>query len=106
MEVGHLDNEGTLQMLAVKDQPNAHLEAHQEKGAIYDVVRVDIDDPDPEFPYTLGQTALTSNDEALVRRQPGGGTRARRTSRGSRAVYERGVVYFTSTCGAATPRPA
>ena len=100
MEVGHLDNEGTLQMLAVKDQPNAHLEAHQEKGAIYDVVWVDIDDPDPEFPYTPGQTAPTSNDEALqyVGNQ-GRDQGAAHFSRLEGQVYDNGVVYFTSTQG-------
>ena len=98
MEVGHLDNEGTLQMLAVKDQPRAHLEAHQEKGAIYDVEWVDIDDPDPEFPYTpvrLPRPATTTRCSTSATR---GGSRARRVSPGSR-------VRCTTTASSTSPRP-
>ena len=50
METGYLDNEGRLQMLAIKGQPNAHLEARQPKRATYGVTWVDIDDPDPTMP--------------------------------------------------------
>ena len=50
METGYLDNEGQLQMLAIKGQPNAHLEARQPKRATYGVQWVDIDDPDPTCP--------------------------------------------------------
>ncbi|WP_404385708.1 PhoX family protein [Knoellia locipacati] len=100
MESGRLDNEGTLQMLAVKGQPNAHLEAHQPKGAVYSVEWVDIEDPDPEFPYTPGQTAPTANDTAL--QYVGGQGRALGAAGFSRLegqVYDNGVVYFTSTQG-------
>ena len=100
MRTGHLDNRGRLQMLAVKGHPNAHLEAHQEKGAVYDVKWVDIDDPAPSFPYTAGQTAPTTNDEALV--YVGDQGRAQGAAGFSRLegqIYDDGVVYFCSTQG-------
>ena len=100
MESGSLDNEGTLQMLAVKGRPNAHLEAHQPKGAVYAVEWVDIDDPDPEFPYTPGQVAPTANDTALQYVGKQGRDRgAAGFSRLEGQVYDNGVVYFTSTQG-------
>ena len=72
MTSGRLDNEGTLQMLAVKGQPKAHLEASQAKGATYSVVWVDIDDPDPTFPYTPGSgRADEERRRPRVRRRPG-----------------------------------
>lgn len=100
MELGRLDNEGSLQMLAVKGQPLAHLEASQPKGAVYSVEWVDIDDPDPTFPYTPGQTAPTSNDTALT--YVGDQGRAKGAAGFSRLegqIYDNGVVYFTSTQG-------
>ncbi|NNM47982.1 alkaline phosphatase PhoX [Knoellia koreensis] len=100
MESGHLANDGRLQMLAVKGQPNAHLEAHQPKGATYAVEWVDIDDPDPTYPYTPGQTAPTPNDTAIV--HVGDQGRAKGAAGFSRLegqVYKNGVVYFTSTQG-------
>jgi secreted PhoX family phosphatase len=102
MQTGRLDNEGRLQMLAVKGQPLAHLEAHQARGATYDVTWIDIDDPDPTFPYTPGTTAPTTNDEALQyvgrqgREDPRG---AAGFSRLEGQVYDDGVVFFTSTQG-------
>jgi uncharacterized protein len=100
MKTGHLDNEGTLQMLAVRGEPNAHLEAQQDQRATYDVEWVDIDDPDPTFAYTPGQTASTTNDQALVYvgnqgREQG----AAHFSRLEGQIYDNGVVYFTSTQG-------
>jgi secreted PhoX family phosphatase len=100
MEAGHIDNEGTLQMLAVKGVDEAHLEAHQAKGANYTVEWVDIDDPNPSFPYTPGQVAPTTNDAALTYvgnqgREKG----AAHFSRLEGAIYDNGVVYFTSTQG-------
>jgi len=100
MEVGHIDNEGTLQMLAVKGQPNAHLEAAQRQRATFDVEWVDIADPDPTFPYTPGQTAPTTNDQAIVYvgdqgREQG----AAHFSRLEGQIYDNGVIYFTSTQG-------
>ena len=66
METGRLDNDGRLQMLKVKGVDEAHLEASQAKGARYHVEWVDIDDPAPSFPYTPGQPAPTTNNDALV----------------------------------------
>ena len=100
MESGHLDNDGHLQMLAVKGQPNAHLEGHQDKGAVYDVEWVDIADPDPTFPYTPGQPAPTKNDDALVYvGDQGRALGAAGFSRLEGQIYDNGVVYFTSTQG-------
>ena len=105
MESGHLDNEGTLQMLAVKGQPNAHLEGHQRKGAVYSVEWVDIDDPDPTFPYTPGQTAPTANDTALQYvGDQGRALGAAGFSRLEGQIYDNGVVYFTSTQGGGDAR--
>jgi secreted PhoX family phosphatase len=99
-ETGSLDNEGTLQMLAVKGQPNANLAAAQRRRATYEVEWVDIDDPDPEFDYTPGQTAPTTNDHALT--YVGNQGRAKGAAYFSRLegnVYDNGVVYFASTQG-------
>ena len=95
METGYLDNEGRLQMLAVKGQPNAHLEARQGKRPPYKVVWIDIPHPDPDM------TGM-SNDEALVqvgnqgRNHPKG---AALFSRLEGQVYDSDWVYFTSTQG-------
>lgn len=100
MELGHIDNDGTLQMLAVRGEPNAHLEGAQHQQATYRVEWVDIDDPDPTFPYTPGQTAPTTNDEALT--YVGNQGRAKGAAGFSRLegqIYDNGVVYFTSTQG-------
>jgi hypothetical protein len=100
MESGRLGNRGRLQMLAVKGQPNAHLEAHHERGTTYAVRWVDIDDPAPEFPYTPGETAPTTNDAALVYvGDQGRAQGAAHISRLEGQVYDDGVVYFTSTQG-------
>ena len=99
MRSGYLDNEGTLQMLAVRGRPNAHLERHQRRGATYDVRWVDIDDPDPVFRRS-GQPVTTTNDQALV--YVGAQGRAEGAARFSRLegqVYDDHVVYFTSTQG-------
>ena len=100
MDAGRLANDGRLQMLKVKGVDNAHLEASQPKGTRYHVEWVDIDDPDPTFPYTPGQTAPTANDEAIV--YVGDQGRARGAAGFSRlegAIHDDGVVYFTSTQG-------
>lgn len=106
LDSGFLDNDGTLEMLAVKGRPNAHLEANQERGATYEVVWVPIADPDPTFPYTPGETAPTTNDEVIVHvgeqgRQQG----AALFSRCEGQVYHDGVVYFTATQGGGAPEP-
>jgi uncharacterized protein len=100
METGSLDNDGRLQMLAVAGQPNLDLAVDQPDGATYDVEWVDIEDPAPTFPYTPGETAPTSNNEALV--YVGDQGRAQGAAYFSRlegSAYEDGVVYFTSTQG-------
>jgi secreted PhoX family phosphatase len=100
MKTGRLDNRGRLQMLAVKGRPNIHLEARQRVRATYDVKWVDIENPNPTFPYTPGRPARTSNDAALV--AVGDQGRARGAALFSRLegqVYDKNVVYFTSTQG-------
>ncbi len=104
MRRGHLDNDGVLEMLAVKNKPNQHLEGRQQRGRTYKVEWVRIDEPDPEFPYTPGQTAPTANDDAIV--FVGNQGRARGAAYFSRLegqVFEDGVVYFTSTQGGGAP---
>ena len=100
METGTLANDGRLQMLKVKGVDQAHLEASQSKGARYHVEWVDIDDPAPSFPYTPGQPAPTTNNDALV--HVGNQGRAQGAAGFSRlegTIYDNGVVYFTSTQG-------
>ncbi|HEX5969673.1 MAG TPA: alkaline phosphatase PhoX, partial [Intrasporangium sp.] len=104
MESGHIDNDGSLQMLAVKRMPNAHLEAAQQQRATFTVEWVDIDDPDPTFQYTPGQLAPTTNDQAL--NYVGNQGRAQGAAGFSRlegAIYDNGIVYFTSTQGGGPP---
>ena len=100
METGRLEDGGRLQMLAVEGRPNAHLEAHQPRRATYRVTWVDIDDPDPTFPYTPGEPAPTSNNEAInyVANQ-GRALGAAGFSRLEGQVYDNNVVYFTATQG-------
>jgi secreted PhoX family phosphatase len=100
LRTGRLDNRGRLQMLKVKNRHNADLAASQPARARYRVEWVDIDDPAPSFPYTPGQTAPTTSDTALthVSRQ-GWAQGAAYFSRLEGTVYDRGVVYFTSTQG-------
>jgi uncharacterized protein len=100
MKTGRLDNEGVLEMLKVKGRWNKHLEGHQRRGATYDVEWVKIKEPDFEFDYTPGEPAPTSNNDAIVfvgnqGRKKG----AALFSRLEGQVYDRGVVYFTSTQG-------
>ena len=100
MDAGHLANDGHLQMLKVKGVDQAHLEASQAKGTRYHVEWVDIDDPDPTFRYTPGQTAPTANDDAIV--YVGDQGRAQGAAGFSRlegAIHDNGVIYFTSTQG-------
>ncbi len=100
METGSLDNDGRLQMLAVVGQPNVDLAAEQPRRATYKVEWVDIDDPNPSFPYTPGETAPTANDTAIP--YVGNQGRAQGAAYFSRlegSVYDNGVVYFCSTQG-------
>jgi hypothetical protein len=97
---GSLADGGQLQMLAVVGMPNAHLEGGQTVGVVYDVEWVDIEDPDPTFPFTPGMAASTLNDQALV--YVGDQGRAQGAAGFSRlegAAYDAGVVYFASTQG-------
>jgi secreted PhoX family phosphatase len=100
MATGRLANGGQLQMLKVKGVDQAHLEANQAVGTTYDVEWVDIEDPNPDFPYTPGMTAPTTNDQAIV--YVGNQGRAQGAAGFSRLeghVYDRGVLYFTATQG-------
>jgi uncharacterized protein len=100
LRTGRLGNGGRLQMLAVKGRPNLDLAAEQSKRATYRVEWVDIDDPAPSFPFTPGQTAPTTNDQALT--YVGNQGRAQGAAYFSRlegAAYDNGVVYFCSTQG-------
>jgi uncharacterized protein len=100
MRTGRLDNEGRLQMLAVKGVPNADLAAAQPAGASYRVSWVDIEDPAPLFPYTPGTTAPTTNDQAL--NHVGNQGRAKGAAYFSRlegSAFDDGIVYFTATQG-------
>ena len=106
LRTGRLGNDGRLQMLAVVGQPLANLAASQPIGTSYRVTWVDIDDPDPTFPFTPGQPAPTSNNDAL--NHVGNQGRAQGAARFSRlegTVFDRGVVYFTSTQGGGPPEP-
>ncbi|MGH3712187.1 MAG: PhoX family protein [Micromonosporaceae bacterium] len=100
MSSGRLGNDGRLQMLAVVGAPNAHLEATQFPRATYRVEWVDIDDPAPSFPYTPGEPAPTSNNEAIVYvGNQGFSQGAAYFSRLEGCVHDHGVVYFCSTQG-------
>ena len=84
----------------------ADLAATQPEGATYRVTWVDIDDPAPTFPFTPGQTAPTSNNDAIS--YVGNQGRAQGAAFFSRlegCVYDRGVVYFTSTQGGGPAEP-
>ncbi len=101
MITGHLEDGGRLQMLKVVGVNNAHLEAAQVAGTTYPVEWVDIDDPNPSFPYTPGVSAPTPNDTALQYVSSQGRAKgAAGFSRLEGQVYDnRGVIYFTSTQG-------
>jgi uncharacterized protein len=100
MQVGRLVNRGRLQMLAVRGERNADLARRHRPGSRFDVRWVDIQDPAPTFPFTPGQEATTTNDEALV--YVGDQGRAQGAAYFSRlegSAYDDGVVYFCSTQG-------
>jgi secreted PhoX family phosphatase len=106
LDVGRLVNQGRLQMLAVRGTPSADLAATQPANARYRVTWVDIDDPDPTFPFTPGQPAPTTNDQAL--NHVGDQGRAQGAAGFSRlegAVYDRGTIYFCSTQGGGPAEP-
>ncbi len=99
-ELGHLDNEGVLEMLKVRGVRNAHLEKSYPAQTSFDVEWVRIDDPDPDFHHKDGHHAGTSNERALthVARQ-GWRQGAAYFSRTEGQVCEDGIVFFTSTQG-------
>jgi len=100
MTVGYLADGGQLQMLKVAGVDNAHLEGTQVAGTTYPVEWVDIADPNPQFPYTLGVPAPTTNDQALTYvGNQGRALGAAGFSRLEGQVFDRGTVYFTSTQG-------
>jgi secreted PhoX family phosphatase len=106
MRTGCLEDGGCLQMLRVVGVPNAHLEATQVNGASYKVDWVDIDDPNPTFPYTPGSPAPTANNDAIV--HVGNQGRAQGAAHFSRlegASYTKGKIYFTSTQGGGPAEP-
>ncbi len=97
---GRLDNEGRLQMLAVRGRPNLNLAAAQPAGATYRVEWVDIDDPAPTFPYTAGLPAPTTNIDASIHVAGQGWAQgAAYFSRLEGVVHDDGVIYFCSTQG-------
>ena len=73
----------------------------QPRGATYRVEWVDIDDPDPTFPYTPGRDRADHQQRRhqLRRRTRAGRKGAARFSRLEGAACATGVVYFTSTQG-------
>jgi secreted PhoX family phosphatase len=106
MQTGRLDNEGRLQMLAVRGKPNFDLAAAQPEQASCRVTWVDIDDPDPSFPYTPGAPAPTTNNDAL--NYVGNQGRAKGAAYFSRlegCVFSNGKVYFCSTQGGGPAEP-
>jgi hypothetical protein len=87
-------------MLAVKGQPNIDLAAQQRLRATYDVEWVDIEDPDPTFPYTPGVPAPTPNNTAIVYvGNQGFAQGAAYFSRLEGSAFDNGVVYFCATQG-------
>ncbi len=70
------------------------------------VAWVDIDDPDPTFPYTPGRPAPTTNNDAI--NYVGNQGRAKGAAYFSRlegCVYSNGKVYFCSTQGGGSAEP-
>lgn len=106
MEVGRIEDGGTLQMLKVAGVDNAHLEAAQTNGTTYAVEWVDIAEPDVVYDYTPGQTATTPNNTALTHVSSQGWAQgAAYFSRLEGQVHDDGVVYFTSTQGGGLAEP-
>jgi hypothetical protein len=104
MVTGRLEDGGQLQMLKVVGVHQAHLEGEQVRGTTYPVEWVDIDDPNPDFPYTPGSPAPTTNDQALTYvGNQGRALGAAGFSRLEGQVFDRGVVYFTATQGGGAP---
>jgi secreted PhoX family phosphatase len=106
VDAGGLDNDGRLQALAVAGRPNIALEGNQVSGAAFDAIWVDIAEPDHSFPFTPGQTAPTTNNEAI--NWVGNQARALGAAHFSRlegATFSRHKIYFSSTQGGGAPEP-
>jgi uncharacterized protein len=111
VDVGQLEDGGTLQALKVGGVDEAHLEAHQPNGQTYAVEWVDIEHPFPGTDGTFGPvddgqggTRRIFNDEAInfvgdQARSAG----AAHFSRLEGAALTRGQIYFTSTQGGGPP---
>lgn len=100
MRAGRLLDGGTLEMLAVAGEPEAHLEGEQEIGATYRVDWVPIAEPD----FFFNTSAPTPNDDAIrFVGDQGRSLGAAYFSRLEGQVYDDGVVYFTSTEGGGAP---
>jgi secreted PhoX family phosphatase len=108
-KLGRMDSRGRLQMLAVKHQPNAHLEEHQVAGTTYEVEWVDIDQPDFDAGTpAAGQPPTMTNDEAIRFVASQGWAHHKGAAFFSRlegAIYDHGTIYFNSTQGGG-PREA
>jgi secreted PhoX family phosphatase len=108
-KLGRLDTRGRLQMLAIKHQPNAHLEEQQVDGTTYEVEWVDIDQPDFDAGRPAeGQAPAMTNDEAIRFVASQGWAQKKGAAYFSRlegAIYDNGTIYFTSTQGGGAPEP-
>jgi len=108
-KLGRMDSRGRLQMLAIKGQPNAHLEEHQVAGTTYEVDWIDIDQPDFDAGTpAAGAPPTMTNDEAIRFVASQGWAHHKGAAFFSRlegAIYDHGTVYFTSTQGGG-PREA
>ena len=103
---GRIEDGGQLHMLRVPAIPNAHLEADQTAGTVYDVDWVPIAEPDVAYPYTPGQPATTSNNTALTHVSSQGWAQgAAYFSRLEGQVHDDGIIYFTATQGGGAPEP-
>jgi secreted PhoX family phosphatase len=86
---GKLSKGGRLQMLAIKDNPKYDTRTGQKAGRRFNVVWVDIDDPDPGNPAAEGTSVY---GQGLAK---GGATFARLEG----CWYGNGSIFFTATSG-------
>ena len=108
-KLGRLDDRGRLQMLAIKHQPNAHLEEQQVDGTTYEVEWVDIEQPDFDAGAPApGAPPTMTNDQAIKFVASQGWAQKKGAAYFSRlegAHYDNGSVYFTSTQGGGPREP-
>ena len=77
------------------------------RRATYHVEWVDIEDPNPTFPFTPGSRRRPRTTTPSHTSAPRASPRVRPASRGSKALtYDDGVIYFTSTQGGGPAEPA